>query len=160
MAYVGAHSAGFSPVAYDLYAFDLFAAPRDRYDFLDWISRPFRSVAVPLASDPSRATPALQDWQRDMAKSFPAAADPHHAFDPDNANTSKNANYRFVQGAVQASFEWESAGTALFRAKKAAQARGVGLFEASGRDATVWMISSRDRWEVVHRNDDTQRNFG
>ena len=95
-----------------------------------------------------------------MAKSFPAAADPHHAFDPDNANTSKNANYRFVQGAVQASFEWESAGTALFRAKKAAQARGVGLFEASGRDATVWMISSRDRWEVVHRNDDTQRNFG
>ena len=160
MAYVGAHSAGFSPVAYDLYAFDLFAAPRDRYDFLDWISRSFRSVDGPLGSDPSRATPALQDWQRDMAKSFPAAADPHHAFDPDNANTSKNANYRFVQGAVQASFEWESAGTALFRAKKAAQARGVGLFGASGRGATVWMISSRDRWEVVHRNDDTQRNFG
>ena len=160
MAYVGAHSAGFSPLAYDLYAFDLFAAPRDRYDFLDRISRSFRSVDGPLGSDPSRATPALQDWQRDMAKSFPAAADPHHAFDPDNANTSKNANYRFVQGAVQASFEWESAGTALFRAKKAAQARGVGLFEASGRDATVWMISSRDRWEVVHRNDDTQRNFG
>ena len=147
-------------MAYDLSAFDLFAAPRDRYDSLDCISRSFRSVAGRLRSDQSRATPALQDWQRDMAQSFPAAADPHHAFDPDNAAASKNANYRFVQGAVQASFEWESAGTALFRAKKAAQARGVGLFEASGRDATVWMMSSRNRWEVAHRNDDTQRNFG
>lgn len=147
-------------MAYDLYAFDLFAAPRDRYDFLDWISRSFRTVDGPLGSDPLRTTPALQDWQRDMAQSFPAAADPHHAFDPDNLNATKNADYRFAQGAVQASFEWESAGTALFRAKKAAQARGVGLFEASGRDATVWMISSRKRWEVVHRNDYTQRNFG
>ena len=61
---------------------------------------------------------------------------------------------------MQASFEWESAGTALFRAKKAAQARGVGLFEASGREAAVWMISGRNRWEIVHRNDDGQRSFG
>ena len=31
-------------MAYDLYAFDLFAAPRDRYDFLDWVSRTFRDA--------------------------------------------------------------------------------------------------------------------
>ena len=160
MAYVMARSPGCPPLAYDLYAFDLFAAPRDRHDFLDWISRSFRSVDGPLGSDPSRTTPALQAWQRDMAQGFPAAGDPHHAFDPNSAAASKNAQYRFTQGAVQANFEWESSGPALFRAKKSAQARGVGLFEASGREGAVWMISGRGRWELVHRNDDMQRNFG
>ncbi len=146
-------------MAYDLYAFDLFAAPRDRYDFLDWISRAFRSVDGPLASDPANATPALQAWQRDLAQSFPGAADPHRISDPDSASASKNAEYRFWQGAVQASFDWESCGPALYRAKRAAQARGVGLFDASSHDGAVWMISSRGRWEVVHRNDDTGRSF-
>lgn len=146
-------------MAYDLYAFDLFAAPRDRYDFLDWISRAFRSMDGPLASDPSRATPALQAWQRDMAQGFPGAADPHRVSDPDNASASKNADYRFAQGAVQASFEWDSSGPALHRAKKAAQARGVGLFDASSHDGAVWMISSRGRWEIVHRADDSRQSF-
>ena len=159
MAYVRAHSAGIYPLAYDLYAFDLFAAPRDRHDFLDWISRSFRSVDGPLGSDPTRTTPALQAWQRDMAQGFPGAADPHHTFDPESATASKNANYRFAQGAVQANFEWEACGPALFRAKKAAQAHGVGLFEASGREAAVWMMSGRGRWEIVHRNDG-ERSFG
>ena len=140
-------------MAYDLYAFDLFAAPRDRHDFLDWIRRSFRSVDGPLDSDPSRTTPALQSWQQDMALGFPAAADPHHMFDSEKASP-KNAHYRFTQSAVQASFEWESSGTALFRAKKSAQVRGVGLFEASGHQGSVWMISTRKRWEVVHSHDE------
>ena len=146
-------------MAYDLYAFDLFAAPRDRYDFLDWISRSFRSVDGPLGSDPSRTTPALQAWQRDMAQGFPGAGDPHRVSDPESASASKNAEYRFSQGAVQANFEWDSCGPALLRARKAAQARGVGLFDASSHDGAVWMISSRGRWEVVHRNDDTRQSF-
>ena len=145
-------------MAYDLYAFDLFAAPRDRYDFLDWISRSFRSVDGPLASDSSRATPALQAWQRDMAQGFPAATDPH-AFDRDEPSASKNGSYQFSQGVVQASFEWDSSGPALYRAKKAAQARGVGLFDASSHDGAVWMISTRGRWEVVHRADDSRQSF-
>ena len=41
------------------------------------------------------------------------------------------------QSAVQASFEWGSSGSALHRAKKSAQARGVGLFEASGHQGAV-----------------------
>lgn len=146
-------------MAYDLYAFDLFAVPRDRYDFLDWISRAFRSVDGPLGSDPLAATPALQAWQRDMAQGFPAIADPH-AFHPDSPSASKNASYRFAQNAVQASFEWDSCGPALHRAKKAAQARGVGLFDACGHDGAVWMVSSRGRWEIVHRADDTRQSFG
>jgi hypothetical protein len=146
-------------LAYDLYAFDLFAAPRDRYDFLDWVSRAFRSVDGPLASDPMRTTPALQAWQRDMAQGFPGTADPHRVYDLDSASASKNAEYRFLQSVVQASFDWDSSGPALHRAKKAAQARGVGLFDASGSDGAVWMVSPRGRWEVVHRNDDAGRSF-
>jgi hypothetical protein len=147
-------------VAYDLYAFDLFAAPRDRHDFLDWISRTFRSIDGPLGSDASRTTPALQDWQRDLAESFPASADPHLMFRSEEDMSSKNATYRFAQSAVQASFDWEASGSALFRAKKAAQLRGVGLFEASGHQGSVWMISPRNRWEIVHRHDDPGASFG
>ncbi len=94
-----------------------------------------------------------------MAQGFPGAADPHRVSDPDNASASKNADYRFAQGAVQASFEWDSSGPALHRAKKAAQARGVGLFDASSHDGAVWMISSRGRWEIVHRADDSRQSF-
>ncbi len=137
-------------MSFDVYAFDLFAAPRDRHDFLEWISRTFRAVDGPLGGDASRTTPALQAWQADLRQSFPSAGDPH-AFDPESASASKNASYRFAPNAVQASFEWDVSGGALFRAKKAAQAHGVGLFEASGRDGAVWMMSPRGRWEVAHR---------
>jgi hypothetical protein len=147
-----------TPLAYDIYAFDLFAAPRDRHDFLDWISRTFRHVDGP-GGDASRTTPSLAAWHRDMSQGFPGARDPHH-HDIDSIHASKNAHYRFTQSAVQASFEWDSSGPALFRAKKAAQMHGVGLFEASGREGTVWMISSRNRWEIVHRADADQRDFG
>lgn len=140
-------------MAYDLYAFDLFAAPRDRHDFLDWISRTFRSIDGPLAGDPSRLTPALRAWHREISQSFPGASDPHR-YDFESANAARNADYRFTQSAIQAGFEWESSGPALLRAKRAAQTHGVGLFEASGHDGAVWMISSRGRWEIVHRNDE------
>ncbi len=168
-------------MAFDIYVFDLFAAPRDRYDFIDWISRTFRHVDGPggdasrttpalqvsrtfrhvdgPGGDASRTTPALQAWQREMALGFPGAGDPHH-HDEDSAQASKNASYRFSQSAVQASFDWESSGPALHRAKRAAQLHGVGLFEASGREGAVWMISSRGRWEIVHRNSDGEREFG
>jgi hypothetical protein len=134
-------------VAFDIYAFDLFAAPHDRHDFLDWVSRAFREVDGPLAGDPSRLTPGLRAWQADLAQTFPAT-DPHRFSDEALA---RNASYRFAQSIVQASFAWESSGPALYRAKRAAQANAVGLFEASSNDAAVWMLSPRGRWEVVHR---------
>lgn len=143
-------------MAFDLFAFDLFAAPRDRYDFLDWISRNFRAADGPLAGDPSRLTPALQAWHREMSRTFPGATDPHR-FDIDSPQAVRNASYSFAQNAVQASFDWDSSGPALYRAKRAAQAHGVGFFEACGHDGAVWMISPRGRWEIVHRNDDRAR---
>lgn len=146
-------------MAYDLYAFDLFAAPRDRHDFLDWISRTFRSIDGSLGGDASRTTTALQAWHRDMAQTFPGKRDPH-AFDIDGVINAKFASYRFAQSAVQANFEWQSAGPALQRAKRSAQALGLGLFEASGHDGNVWMVSGRGRWEVVHSQNDDMRGFG
>lgn len=142
-------------MSFDLYAFDLFAAPRDRYDFLDWISRNFRTLDS-AGGDVTRLTPALRGWHHDMTQSFPGASDPNH-FDPDSPNASRNATYRFAHNIVQASFEWENSGAALYRAKRNAQTHGVGFFEASSHDGAVWMISSRGRWEVVHRSEERAR---
>jgi len=72
MAIVKAQEIRIPPVAFDIYVFDLFAAPRDRYDFVDWISRTFRHVDGP-GGDASRTTPALQAWQREMAVTFPGS---------------------------------------------------------------------------------------
>ena len=146
-------------MAFDVYVFDLFAAPRDRHDFLDWVRRTFRDVDGPLAGDPSRLTPALRGWHAEMAKSFPGERDPNR-LDADSSNAVRNASYRFTATAIQASFDWDSSGPALYRARRAAQAHVVGLFEASSDDAAVWMISNRNRWEVVHRADGCGSTFG
>jgi hypothetical protein len=146
-------------MAFDVYVFDLFAAPRDRHDFLDWVRRTFRDVDGPLAGDPTRLTPALRGWHAEMVKSFPGERDPNR-FDADSSNAVRNASYRFTATVIQASFDWDSTGPALYRARRAAQANGVGLFEASSDDAAVWMISNRNRWEVVHRADGSGRTFG
>jgi hypothetical protein len=143
-------------LAYDLYAFDLFAAPRDRYDFLDWVSRTFRDADGESGGDVSRTTAPLRAWHRDMSQGFPGRRDPH-ALDEDDTAAQRTATYRFRQGIVQASFHWEASGQALFRGRKFAQVHGAGLFEASGNDGAVWMLSQRGRFEVVHRSDDARR---
>lgn len=126
-------------MAFDLYAFDPFAAPHDRHDFLDWISRAFRAFDSPL-SDASVTSSALRTWQEEMRRCAPGAS------------------FRFTQQAVLASVDWELSGTASFRARKMAQSLGIGLFEASSRDGAVWTISPRNRWEVIHRADDAGRS--
>lgn len=146
-------------MAFDIYVFDLFAAPRDRYDFLDWIRRSFRDLDGPLAGDAARLTPALRAWHSEIARTFPGEGDPHR-FEAESSNSVRNASYRFTPSAIQASFGWESSGVALQRARRAAQAHVVGLFEASNHDGAVWMLSKRNRWEIVHREDDAGRNFG
>ncbi len=146
-------------MAYDLFAFDLFAAPRDRYDFLDWVSRAFRDANVGTGGDASRTTPQLRSWHRDMAQGFPGRRDPH-ALDEDDPAATRVAIYSFTQSIVQASFHWDSSGPALYRARRSAQACGVGLFEASGNEGSVWMMSSRGRFEIVHRGDDGSLRTG
>lgn len=143
-------------MAYDLYAFDLFAAPRDRYDFLDWVSRAFRDTYGGPGGDVSRTTAPLRAWHRDLTQTFPGRRDPH-ALDEDDAATQRLGTYSFTQSILQASFHWEASAQALYRARRAAQVHGVGLFEASGNDGAVWMMSARGRFEVVHRADDARR---
>ncbi len=147
-------------MAYDLYAFDLFAAPRNRDDFLEWVSRAFRDQDGGPGGDASRTTVPLRNWHRDMAKGFPGLRDPHSLDDDEESEIQRITSYRFTQSIVQASFHWDASSAALYRARRGAQAFGVGLFEASGHDAAVWMISSRGRFEVIHRADEDQLQFG
>lgn len=149
---------GSTALAYDLYAFDLFAAPRDRHDFLDWVSRAFRDHDGG-GGDASRTTAPLRAWHREMAQGFPGTRDPH-ALEDDDPAVQRIASYRFTQGIVQASFHWDASGQALYRARRAAQGHGVGLFEASGNDAAVWMMSPRGRFEVIHRAETERQRFG
>jgi hypothetical protein len=142
-------------MSYDLIAFDAALAPRDRHDFLDWISRAFRSVDGPLGADPTRLSPGLQAWHNEMRQAFPGRGDPH-AFDELSESSGKNAVYRFSQNAVQAAFDWGNAGPAFFRAKKAAIGCKVGLFEASGATSAVWMVSQRGRFEIAHSSQETR----
>lgn len=149
---------GSTALACDLYAFDLFAAPRDRYDFLDWVSRAFRDHDGG-GGDASRTTAPLRAWYREMSQTFPSTCDPH-ALDDDDPAMQRIASYRFKQGIVQASFHWDASVPALYRARRAAQGHGVGLFEAWGNYAAVWMMSARGRFEVIHRADNERRRFG
>jgi hypothetical protein len=144
-------------MAFDVYAFDLFAVPRDRYDFLDWVSRGFRTIDG-SNGNPSSLPPALQAWLKEMTQSFPASNMNSRNFDMQDS--SKTASYRFATGIIQAGFDWDASGPALYRAKRTAERCGVGLYEASSHEGAVWMVSQRGRWEIVHRNDDGRRSLG
>ncbi len=95
-----------------------------------------------------------------MTQTSPGKRDPH-AYNIDHVNNAKFASYRFAQSAAKANFDWQSAHSALLRAKRSARALGLGLglFEASGREGNVWMVSGRSRWEIVHSQNDDMRGL-
>jgi hypothetical protein len=131
-------------MSFDLIAFDLSVAPPERYKFLGWI----REQCSGCLSMDSRATGArLLAWQQDMTTEF-AAVEP--SLSRISAPAGDRAEYRFGVHLVQASFDWDRAGPALYRARRAALVAGVGLFDASGRERAVWAIGRRGRFEIVH----------
>jgi hypothetical protein len=136
-------------VSYDLIAFDPTEAPADRLEFLDWIQRAFRSTDGNTNADIATLSLGLQAWHREMRERYPHDYDPH-AWPPGTYSVSKHASYRFTKHAVSVSVAWDDTGPAFHRAKKAAMACGLGLFEVSGADSAVWMVSKRKRFEIVH----------
>lgn len=131
-------------MSFDLIAFDLSAAPVDRYRFLGWIRD---QCSGHLLADNRSTGPSLLAWQRDMAAGFAAAELSIHRI---AAPTQGQAEYRFGRQIVHAAFDWGEAGPALYRARRAAAAAGVGLFDASGRERAVWAFGRRGRFEIVH----------
>jgi hypothetical protein len=136
-------------VSYDLIAFDNDSAPLDRLEFLDWIARAFRSVDGHHGVDVTTLPLGLQTWHREMRQHFPNTYDPH-AYPPGTYRAGKHAHYRFAKYAVRVSIDWDDTAPAFYRAKKAAMASRVGLFEASGVESAVWMFSRKKRFEIVH----------
>lgn len=131
-------------MSFDLIAFDLSAASVDRYQFLGWI----RDQCSGALSADSRSTgPSLMAWQRDMAAGFaPVEALGGRIAAPQGAF----ADYRFGRQIIHAAFDWDHAGPALLRARRAAASAGVGLFDASGAERAVWAFGRRGRFEIVH----------
>ncbi|MBI1362069.1 MAG: hypothetical protein GC155_17470 [Alphaproteobacteria bacterium] len=134
-------------MSYDLVAFDPAAAPRERTAFLGWIKTALSET--PSAGDPAAAAPELWAWRNDMSQTFPAADAPG-AFDPYSPSETRNASYRFANKLVIASLHWDVSGQAIYQARRSAQAHRIGLFDASGTDRCVWMVSGRGRFEIVH----------
>jgi hypothetical protein len=139
-------------MSYDLVVFDPAAAPRDRAGFLEWIKYALGVADGHARTDPTAASPELWAWHRDMCEVFPAGDGPR-AYDPFSTQATKNATYRFAANVILAGFHWEVSGAALHRVKKLAQTHRLGLFDASGTDGAVWMMSDRGKFEIVHRAD-------
>ena len=144
-------------MSYDLVVFDPAAAPRERTSFLDWIKDALSVPEGQSRSDPAAASPALWAWHCEMCQAFPAGDGPR-AYDPFSTQATKNATYRFASHAILAGFHWEATGSALHRVKKLAINHGLGLFDASGADGAVWMMSDRGRFDIVHRGESAVRH--
>lgn len=131
-------------MSFDLIAFDLSAAPVERYRFLGWI-RDHCSGALSL--DNRSTGPSLLAWQQAMAVEFAASPTPDSRI---SAPAGDAAEYRYGRQILQASFDWEVAGRALYLAKRSAPVAGVGLFDSSGRERAVWGFGRRGRFEILH----------
>jgi hypothetical protein len=147
---------GESTLSYDLVVFDPAAAPRDRASFLDWAKYALSAADGQSRSDLAATSSTLSAWHNGMCRMFPAGDGPR-AHDPFSTQATRNATYRFASHAILAGFHWEVSGAALHHAKKLALTHGVGLFDVSGADGAVWIMSDRGRYEIAHRNEDAER---
>jgi hypothetical protein len=137
-------------MSYDLMVFDPAAPPGDRIGFLSWYSDTARWGDGSLVSDPAGAPPALQAWYRDMIRQFPATTGPD-ARDQSSHHEDRYAEYRFCSKAVFAAFQWEASRHAQMQALKLARMHGVGLFEVSGENGSVW-APEKGQFKLVHSN--------
>jgi hypothetical protein len=134
-------------MSYDLVVFEPCEELRERSTFLNWYEGRTDWKDGLDYSDPSNATPALQEWYRTMIETFPPLNGPDRPQDmslcPADYSIGHDIIYVGFSGG-RGSFAYET----MFRL---ASAYGVGFFNASG-NGEVWFPDSHGELELLHQH--------
>lgn len=123
-------------MSYDLMVFEPAAAPASKAEFLTWYEKQTEWTEGHGYDDPAVTTPKLRQWYEAMAADFPPLNGPDASEDLDDPTVS---DYSVGQSVIYVAFAWSQAEAAYKAVRAAAEAAGVGFFNASGSDAEIWL---------------------
>jgi hypothetical protein len=138
-------------MSYDLLVFDANAAPRERDAFLQWYEELTEWRDDAGYDDPSRCSPELQAWFREMIVKYPPMNDPLSPKEeewPDD--DSRVSDYSIAPAAIYITFSWSVAEEAFRDTKLLAAKHGVGFFNVSADSSDVWAPDGRGSLVLLH----------
>jgi hypothetical protein len=137
-------------MSYDLVVFDPKPALRGRAAFMSWYDARTLWADSLDYNEPSNASPALQNWFREMIRTFPPLNGPLRA--PESEYNPWVAGYTICTDLVVVAFISEKASVAYETTRHLAAQHGVGVFNASG-DGSAWFPTNSHTLELAHAND-------
>lgn len=123
-------------MSYDLMVFEPSAAPASKSEFLIWYNQQTEWTEGHSYDDPAVTSPKLRQWYQAMTVDFPPMNGPDRSEDFDDPKVS---DYSVGRSVIYVAFAWSQAETAYKAVRSAAEAAGVGFFDASGADAEIWL---------------------
>ncbi len=135
-------------MSYDLFVFEREAAPRDPADFMRWFDVLTQWEGDHDFDDPATASPALQDWYREMIVDWPAMNGPDAISDDDL--TDSVTDYCITPAAIYFGFRWSEAEDAYRATLATAAKHRLGFYDVSGA-GDVWLPTGAGGYEIVMR---------
>jgi len=120
-------------MSYDLMVFKPAAAPTSKFEFLKWYENQTEWAEDHSYDDSAVTTPNLRQWYNAMILEFPPMNGPDRSEDFDDPRVS---DYSVGRSVIYVAFSWSQAEVAYSAVRAAAEAAGVGFFDASG-DAEI-----------------------
>lgn len=116
--------------------FEPAAAPASKAEFLIWYEQQTEWTEGHGYDDPAVTTPKLRQWYEAMAADFPPMNGPDASEDLEDPTVS---DFSIGRSVIYVAFAWSQAEAAYKAVRTAAEAAGVGFFDASGSDAEIWL---------------------
>ena|SRR5258705_790767 len=135
-------------MSYDLMVFKPYAAPRESAKSIDWYDEQTEWGEEHGYNDPQVASPALQDWFREMIESFPPLNGPLASPDVDDPRVTDHCIGRQV---IYSAFAWPCAEEARATMRRLAIKHEVGFFDVSSSDREILFPGTSDATEAPAR---------
>jgi len=143
-------------MSYDLVVFDPRAELRERATFMAWYDARTEWEDGLDYNEPCNASPALQDWFREMIATFPPM---NGRLRPaDFADNDWTADYSIARDLILVAFPSSKGMHAYELTRHLAGKHGVGFFDASG-DGGAWFPAGGETLELAHASDPSEGGY-
>lgn len=129
-------------MSYDLMAFEISKAPKDREEFLKWYDKQTEWEEEHNYDDINLSSERLQEFYKEMIKSFPSMNGEDSPSDEEIENNPELedylADYCIGYDVIYIAFSWSKEEEAYNVMKKLCRKHGVGFFDVSGEEKVFY----------------------
>lgn len=119
-------------------------APEAKNDFMEWYGDQVDQKDDYDYNNPDNTSGELKEWFNEMIKTFPPMNGPLASDDVDDPNM---ADYTIASDFIYITFAWSVAENAKTTAIMLAKKHGIGIFDASSKNADIYFSkSAKRRW--------------